>query len=109
MECESNGCALGTAEMVERLDAWRAISSQATARTVEPTKITSVYPSEPLLVQRLRDLIAAEAVCCPVLEFNLRQEAGRTILELEFPEDARGLVDAVMAGRSRLPETQPRR
>ena len=103
MECtDPNGCTLDSGEMVERVNAWRDISSKATTRKVESTKITSEYPPDPLLAQRLKDLIAAEAVCCSFLKFDLRQEPDRTVVELEFPEDARVLVEGVIAAPSRV-------
>jgi hypothetical protein len=83
--------------MAERMDAWRDISSRAIARKVESTKITSEYPPEPLLAQRLKDLIAAEGVCCSFLEFDMREERDRTVVELEFPEEARALVERITA------------
>lgn len=106
MECtDPNGCTLDSGEMVERVNAWRDVSSKAIARKIESTKITSEYPPEPLLVQRLKDLIAAEAVCCSFLKFDLREERDRTVVELEFPEDARALVESVMALPSRVNPT----
>lgn len=97
MECtDPDGCTLDGGEMVERVNAWQDVSSQATSRTVESTKITSEYPPEPLLVQRLKDLIAAEALCCSFLKFDLREERDRTVVELEFPEEARAMVESAL-------------
>jgi len=98
MECTNpNGCTLDSGEMVQRVNAWREVSSRAITRKVDSTKITSEYPPEPRLVQQLKDLIAAEAVCCSFLKFDLREERHRTVVELEFPEDARALVESVIA------------
>lgn len=98
MECmDPNGCTLDSSEMVERVNAWRDVSSKAISRKVGPTKITSEYPPEPLLVQQLKDLIAAEAVCCSFLKFDFREERDRIVVELEFPEDARAMVEGVLA------------
>jgi hypothetical protein len=91
-------CTLDGGEMVERVSAWRDVSSKATARRVGSAKITSEYPPEPMLTQRLKDLIAAEAVCCSFLKFDLREERDRTVVELEFPEGARALAESVMFG-----------
>jgi hypothetical protein len=107
MDCTNpNGCTLDSGEMVERVNAWRDVSSKAISRKVESTKIRSEYPPEPLLLQQLKDLIAAEAVCCSFLKFDLCEERDRTVVELEFPEDARALVESVLALPNRATSTR---
>jgi hypothetical protein len=82
--------------MVERANAWRVVSSQAISRDVHADGITSVYPADPELTGRLKELIAAEAVCCPFLEFSVQEERHQTVVELSFPEGARALVESVI-------------
>ena len=97
MECTNpNGCTLDGGEMVERMNAWRAVTSQALSREVRSDRITSVYPPEPDLIDRLKHLVAAEAVCCPFFEFTIQEQPHRTVVELTFPEEARSLVESVM-------------
>ncbi len=97
MECiEAGGCTLEGAEMAERIRAWQAVSSRAVSREVRDDGITSVYPADPELIGRLTDLIAAEAVCCSFLEFTIQEEGDRVVVELTFPEEARGVVERVL-------------
>lgn len=93
---DPNGCSLEGSEMVERVRAWREVSTRAITREVGATTIRSEYPPDPLLAQRLRGLIAAEATCCSFLTFDLREERERIVVELEFPPTARALVESVM-------------
>lgn len=101
MECTNpSGCTLDSGDMVERVNAWRAVSSQAICRHVHPDRITSVYPSDPELVSELKDLIAAEAVCCSFLKFRIEEGRTQTVVDLSFPEAARSLVESVIAARA---------
>ncbi|MCA1708830.1 MAG: hypothetical protein LC808_38355 [Actinobacteria bacterium] len=94
MQCTNpNGCTLDQNEMATRVAAWKEVSAHAISRRVEGTRITSAYPSDPHLVGRLRDLIAAEADCCSFLAFTVKEGPLETVLELDFPEEARGLID----------------
>ena len=102
MECTNpNGCTLESDELVTRIAEWREVSAQALSRKVEPARITSVYPPDPQLLKRLEDLIAAEAECCAFLEFTIQAGTDQTIVQLSFPEEARPLIEAVMASREK--------
>ncbi|HEX2058721.1 MAG TPA: hypothetical protein VHI71_10160 [Actinomycetota bacterium] len=97
MECtNAGGCTLNADELVERVGAWREVSSRALSREVHADGVRSVYPSEPALVQTLRRLIAAEAGCCSFLEFSVSEGPTETVVELGFPPHARALVEQVM-------------
>ena len=96
-------CSLDSTEMEERLKAWRGVSSRALSREVEEGKITTVYPSDPDLIRRVKELIAAEAGCCSFLNFSLREEDRQTIVELAFPESARSLVEDNLASLPSAP------
>ena len=98
MECTNpNGCTLESSELIERIAEWREVSSQAISRRVEAERITSTYPPDPDLLERLQDLIAAEAECCAFLDFTIQEGERQTVVELAFPADARPLIEAVMA------------
>ena len=92
-----NGCTLDAAEMAERMGAWRELSSRALSRQVEGGRITTVYPKDERLLAELRELVAKEAVCCPFLEFTIEEGTDRTIVRLSFPEEARPLVESILA------------
>lgn len=95
------GCTLSGDELAERVRAWREVSSRSVSRRVEGDRISSVYPSDPELVHRLRDLIDAEAECCSFLSFTVTEGPVETIVDLTFPPDARALVEGVFSAPSR--------
>ena len=87
MENESSpACSLAPGDLTERAGAWSQVASRATSRRRQAGGIIASYPREPDLVARLRDLIEAEAKCCPFLEFNVREDATEVIVELRAPE-----------------------
>ena len=91
-------CTLENLEMIERISAWREVSSHAISREVGPECITSVYPQDAALLRRLEDLIAAEASCCSFMKFEIQERDDHTIVRLTFPEEARPLIETVTAG-----------
>lgn len=101
----SNGasCSLNAVDLEERKKAWREVSSRAISREVADGRITSVYPSDPHLLQTVKGLIAAEATCCSFLSFTVQEEEDRTIVELAFPESARSLVEGAIASPQPAP------
>lgn len=97
MDCTNpRGCTLDREDVADRVKAWRDVAARALSRRAEPTRITTVYPSDPRLLQRLRALVAAEAGCCAFLSFTVDEGPVETVVELEFPEEARALVDLVV-------------
>jgi MerR family copper efflux transcriptional regulator len=46
----------------------------------------------PGIVRRARELIAAEARCCPFLAFDLRTDEAGVVLEITGPRDAHGVI-----------------
>ncbi|MDQ3964549.1 MAG: hypothetical protein M3277_11670 [Actinomycetota bacterium] len=98
MQCTSpDACTLDRTKLAERIADWREVSSQAISRRVETDRITSTYPSDPQLLKRLRDLIAAEEECCAFLHFTIQEGERQTVVELAFPPDARPLIEAVVS------------
>ena len=97
LECSTPGsCTLASDEMLERVSAWREVSSHAISRQIEADRITSVYPNDADLLRRLENLIAAEALCCSFLKFTINQQKDHTLVELRFPPEARPLLEAVI-------------
>lgn len=47
---------------------------------------------------RLRDVVAAEAACCPFLRLELRHAPDGLVLDVSGPEDARPVIAALFAG-----------
>ena len=73
-------CSLSGLELVERITEWAEVASHATSRHVEKGRIVSTYPLEEQVLQQLRKLFAAEAECCPFMQFDV--EAGPNGVEV---------------------------
>lgn len=82
-----SACTLEGSELLARMHAWEQVTSRATSRRVEDTRIVAVYPNDAQLLQRIRELIAAEAACCSFLEFTLEEKADSFVTELRFPQE----------------------
>jgi MerR family copper efflux transcriptional regulator len=94
---ETLACSLSGPELVERIREWGQVASHATSRHVEKGRIVSTYPLDQQLLQRLRRLIAAEAECCPFMQFNVEEGPDKVEVELRVPEDMSEAL-AVMLG-----------
>jgi hypothetical protein len=106
---ETLACRLSGPELIERIREWGQVASQATSRHVEKGRILSTYPPEQQLLQQLRKLIAAEAECCPFMQFNVEERPDQIVVELRVPEDMSEAL-AVMLGlitQQAGPATQP--
>jgi hypothetical protein len=79
-----SSCTLEGSELLARMHAWQEVASRAISRRVEPTRIIATYPNDGHLLERLRELIDAEADCCPFLEFTLHETPDSIVTELRF-------------------------
>lgn len=80
-------CTLEGSELLARLHAWQQVASRAISRRVEATRIIASYPNDAQLLQKLRELIDAEASCCSFLEFKLEEGPDSIVTELRFPQE----------------------
>ena len=80
-------CTLEGDQLVARRKAWQQVVSRATNRCVEDSRVKATYPMDAQLLQELRDLIAAEADCCPFLDFRLEERPDCIVTELRLPEE----------------------
>ena len=80
-------CALEGEQLIARMQAWQQVVSRATSRHVERGRATATYPNDAEVLQELRDLIAAEADCCPFLEFRIEEGPDGILTELRVPEE----------------------
>jgi hypothetical protein len=80
-----SACTLEGSELLARMHAWQRVTSRATSRRVEDTRIVATYPNDAQLLEQLRELIAAEAACCSFLKFTLEEKADSVVTELRFP------------------------
>ncbi len=63
-------CSLDPAALAARLSEWGELDGAALSRRTTAEGVEVRYPLEPGLAERLLELIAAEAECCPGLRFE---------------------------------------
>ncbi len=63
-------CSLEPDALAARMAAWRDLDRAALSRTQTPEGTEVRYRLQPGLAERLLELIAAEAECCPGLRFD---------------------------------------
>lgn len=89
-------CSLGAGELGDRVAAWRELTARVVRRIHRPGRVTSVYPGERDLVERLTQLIDAERECCPLLQFSLREADDGLHVTLEYPDGFEELLGSVL-------------
>ena len=92
----SCACMLEGNELDERLAAWRELTNLATESKVHRDRVTSLYPSDPALIARLQELIAAEGKCCNFLEFTVTTDPAGTTVEMTWPPGADELIESFL-------------
>jgi hypothetical protein len=60
-------------------------------------RIVAIYPNDAQLLQRIRELIAAEAACCSFLKFTLEEKADSFVTELRFPQETPAAMRTLIA------------
>ncbi len=63
-------CSLDPDALAARIAAWHELDGAALSRRTTPVGLEVRYRLEPGLAERLLELIAAEAECCPGLTFE---------------------------------------
>jgi MerR family copper efflux transcriptional regulator len=84
-------CTLDAAEQTERVDRWRAVLADVTAREPVDGGLRLRFDPARTAVGELATLAAGEAGCCPFLTISLHLGEAPT-LEVRAPEDAVVLV-----------------
>ena len=87
-----DACSLTPERLTERLALWSSLAREALSRSSGPSTITTTYPRG--VRPRLEALIAAEAECCPSLNFGVRARGDVLEVELRFPPELASLVAA---------------
>jgi hypothetical protein len=105
-------CSLEGAELGDRLRAWSEVVARATTRRTEEGRVVATYPKDAQLLDRLRELIAAEADCCSFLDFRLEERPDAIVIELRLPDDVPASIAGVFGGcvsRAARPASRPDR
>ncbi len=96
-------CGLRDGDAALRLAAWGRLREQA---TVEPIPAGRRLRFAPALRDTALELLGAEAVCCPFLDFALDRDGERLRLDVTSPAPEAGPVIAALVGEDR-PVTNP--
>ena len=76
-------CSLGSAELADRFREWHSLLVGAERiERVSDRHFVAVFTRVPEVTRRLRELIQAEARCCPFLDLRIRDEDVRVRLEV---------------------------
>jgi hypothetical protein len=89
---EMLSCSLPAKDMLDRLAKWKALAEQSLSRSGEPGRVVSTYPRSSAISTLLRELIEAEADCCPFLSFDVREYGEVIEAELRYPPEFEPIV-----------------
>ncbi len=92
MENESVSCGLSPTDFSQRVQEWKKLASKTISRRSGEGKVISTYPRTSEIRRRLKDLISAEAACCPFLEFEMRDQPDAIEVELRYPPGFEAVV-----------------
>jgi hypothetical protein len=89
-------CSLNATAMSTRLDDFANLATHAALeRRTTADGVQVQLRASPTIERRTRELVAAEASCCPFLDFDLRREDGALVLDIAGPPEARPVIDAL--------------
>ncbi len=91
-------CTLESSQLLDRMQAWQQVVSQATSLRIDDRRIIATYPNDAQLLRRLRELVGAEAACCSFLEFSLEERPDEIISELRFSEEMPAPIKELIRG-----------
>lgn len=85
-------CRLPPAELAERGERWRRLAAQALTSTKEAGVVRSTYPPTEDIRRELTELINAEALCCPFLDFEVSEQEGAIEVKLHYPPEFQPII-----------------
>ena len=91
-------CTLDARGLAARVDELSAVAAEA-LRSRERTPRGERLVFAPGAERRLRDVVAAEAACCPFLRLELRRAPDALVLDISGPRDALPVIAALFARR----------
>ena len=91
-------CTLGAADMPQRRRRWEAIANSAMLASEHTTggARQTYRPGEEVECE-LAELIRLEAECCAFLDFDLRREGDRLVLDISGPPEAASIIELFAA------------
>jgi hypothetical protein len=93
---EPIACSLSAREYGERAAEMTVLAGAALlAREPLAHGVRLTFDARDATRGRLRAIVAAESACCPFLDMQLREDAGRLRLEITGPDDAAPIIAAL--------------
>jgi hypothetical protein len=91
-------CTLTPGAMTARLALIDALAADGLLdRTPTDAGLRVRLRDAPEIERRVRELVAAEARCCPFLELTIGRDGGALVLEIGGPADARPVIEMLFA------------
>jgi arsenite methyltransferase len=82
-------CSLAPAALEDRVARWRRLADDALIdAATDEGEVRQRYRSSEEVERELRELVAAEASCCPSLDLDVRREDGALVLDVRGPAAA---------------------
>lgn len=91
-------CKLSADALTTRVGEWRSLAGTALRRRVEPGRVITVFPNRADVARAVTRLAAAEAECCPFLEFDVREDGSELRVELRYPREFTETLAGFLAG-----------
>jgi hypothetical protein len=89
-------CTLGPAEFRQRLDRIRGLTRAALReRTRDGLQLRLGYDSA--AAAEVRELVALERACCGFLDFQLREQGDRLLVNITAPAEAKDTVEEIFS------------
>ena len=90
-------CSLGAAELEQRAATIGAVGASLTSHGVEDGHHSLRFRATPQTRRHLKEIVAAEAECCPFLDLSLTEEDSELILSIAAPEAGQATADGLAA------------
>jgi hypothetical protein len=90
-------CSLSAAELAERRTELAELADAALLEIRHTaTNAEVVFAAAPTVRERLEQVIAREAICCPFLTMRVSERPGTFVLEVHAPDGAQEVVSALV-------------
>ncbi|MGH8931717.1 MAG: hypothetical protein ACRDZO_14095 [Egibacteraceae bacterium] len=99
---EPLACALGPADMVDRLAVMSALGRTALEDVEHGERHATLrFTAKPGVREQLTAIVEAEAACCAFLDLTIRDEGGAVVLVVVAPEGAEPVAAQLISALSR--------
>jgi hypothetical protein len=91
-------CSLGAPDLEQRLVAIAEVGAESLlAHETKGPRHLLRFRSAAATLERLEEIVAAEATCCAFLDLKLEERGEELVLSIEAPADAQPIADGLAA------------